>query len=50
MSRHHDKLYSHHISLVCDKITKYITGVSWDEFEINSEKQDAVIRQLGGSR
>ncbi len=46
MSRHHDELYPRHMLAACDRIARYLAGVSWAAFEANSEKQEAVIRQL----
>lgn len=41
-----DSVYIAHIIEALDKITRYIDGQTRDSFLQNSEKQDAVIRQL----
>jgi uncharacterized protein with HEPN domain len=46
MSRHTDALYLDHIVAACDRIRRYMAGVSLADFLSNDEKQSAVIRQL----
>ena len=46
MSRHHDAVYLVHIRDACERIRQYSTGVTWAAFERNTEKQDAIARQL----
>lgn len=41
-----DSIYIEHIIEALDKISRYIDGQTRDSFLENSEKQDAVIRQL----
>lgn len=46
MSRHRDNVYLLDIREACDRIGRYSAGVTWEAFEGNTEKQDAIIRQL----
>jgi uncharacterized protein with HEPN domain len=46
MTQHDDLLYVRHIIQACERIERYIAGVSLPEFQENDEKQSAVIRQL----
>jgi len=39
-------VYLDHIVVACDRIDRYLAGVSYDAFLANDEKQSAVIRQL----
>lgn len=39
-------MYLQHIHEACKRIGRYSAGVTWAAFEANTEKQDAIIRQL----
>lgn len=46
MSDHDEGLYLNHIAEACDRIGRFMAGVTWTAFASNEEKQSAVIRQL----
>ena len=46
MSRHRDEVYLLDIRQSCARIAQYSAGVTWEAFAENTEKQDAIIRQL----